>query len=136
MQGNNSGWLTSTFPYMQVISISSISLCNSKICCFQFFLHFSSQQEGASAEGSHFVTNNPQLLRRNFRKSFFISANTYDKYFLYKFYGIAHHDNKTCSLPACKYHIILLSEIEEFLHKLDTFCFTYQHVDCLYTLFN
>ena len=37
-------------------------------------------------------------------------------------------------LLACKYHIILLGEIEELLHKLDTFCFTYQHVDCLYTL--
>ena len=43
---------------------------------------------------------------------------------------IAHHDDKTCPLPACKYHIILLGEIEELLHKLDTFCFTYQHVDC------
>ncbi len=30
---------------------------------------------------------------------------------------------------------MLLGEIEELLHKLDTFCFTYQHVDCLYTLF-
>ena len=48
---------------------------------------------------------------------------------------IAHHNDKTCSLPACKYHIILLGEIEELLNKLDTFCFTYQHVDCLYTLF-
>ena len=52
-----------------------------------------------------------------------------------KDYCIAHHDNKTCSLPACKYHNILLGEIEELLHKLDTFCFTFQHVDCLYTLF-
>ena len=25
--------------------------------------------------------------------------------------------------------------VEELLKKLDTFCFTYQHVDCLYTLF-
>ena len=37
-------------------------------------------------------------------------------------------------LPACKYHIILLGEIKELLHKLDTFCFTYQHVDPVYTL--
>ena len=42
---------------------------------------------------------------------------------------------KTCSSPACIYHIILLGESEELLQKLDTFCFTYQHVDCLYTLF-
>ena len=39
------------------------------------------------------------------------------------------------SLPACKYRIIVHEKIEELLHKLDTFCFTYQHVDRLYTLF-
>ena len=38
-------------------------------------------------------------------------------------------------LPACKYHIILLGKVQELLKKLDTFSFTYQHVDCLYTLF-
>ena len=37
--------------------------------------------------------------------------------------------------PACKYHIVLLGNVQELLKKLDTFCFTYQHVDCLYTLF-
>ena len=40
-------------------------------------------------------------------------------------YCIAQHDDKTCSLPACKYHIILLGQSEELLHKLGTFCFTY-----------
>ena len=38
-------------------------------------------------------------------------------------------------LTACKYHIILLGKVEELLKKLNTFCFTYQNVDCLYTLF-
>ena len=38
-------------------------------------------------------------------------------------------------LPACKYHIVLLGDVQELLKKLDSFCFTYQHVDCLYTLF-
>ena len=38
-------------------------------------------------------------------------------------------------LPACKYHIVLLGNVQELLKKLDTFCFTYQHVDCIYTLF-
>ena len=69
------------------------------------------------------------------KKSLFISAKTYEKFNVCKDYCIAHHDDKTCFLPACKYHIILLGESEELLHKLDTFCFTYQHVDCLYTLF-
>ena len=68
-------------------------------------------------------------------KCLFISATTFEKYIVCKDYCIAHHDNKTCFLPACKYHIILLGNVEELLKKLDTFCFTYQHVDCLYTVF-
>ena len=76
----------------------------------------------------------PSFYAKISEKSLFISAKTYEKFIVCKDYCIAHHDDKTCSLPACKYHI-LLGEIEEMLHKLDTFCFTYQHVDCLYTLF-
>ena len=40
-----------------------------------------------------------------------------------------------CFLPNCRYHIILIGNIKELLQKLDAFCFNYQHVDCLYTLF-
>ena len=72
-------------------------------------------------------------------KRLFISANTYEKYIVCKDYCIAHHNNKTCFLPACKYHIILglilPGNVEELVKKLDTFCFTYQDMDCLYTLF-
>ena len=68
-------------------------------------------------------------------KSFFIYAKTYEKYIVCKNYSIAHHDDKTCFIPTCKNHIILLGVMEELLYKLDTFRFTYQHVDCLYTLF-
>ena len=50
-------------------------------------------------------------------------------------YCFAHHDDKKCFLPACKYLIILHGNVGELLKKLDTFCFIYQHVDCLYTLF-
>ena len=38
-------------------------------------------------------------------------------------------------LPACKYHIVLLGNVQELLRKLDTFCCTYQNLDSLYTLF-
>ncbi len=68
-------------------------------------------------------------------KNRFISATTYEKYIVCKDYCIAHHNEKTCFLPACKYHIVLLGSVQELLKNLDTFCFTYQHVDCLYTLF-
>ena len=68
-------------------------------------------------------------------KSLFISATTSEKYIVCKDYCIAHHNEKTCFLPACKYHSVLIANVQELLKKLDTFCFTYQHMDCLYTLF-
>ena len=40
-----------------------------------------------------------------------------------------------CFLPNCRYHLILLGNVDELLNKLDTFCFSYQHVDCLHALF-
>ena len=77
----------------------------------------------------------PSFYSKLSEKSLFISANTYEKNIVCKDYFIAHHDDKTCFLHSCKYHIILLGNVEELLKKLDTFCFNYQHVDCLYTLF-
>ena len=77
----------------------------------------------------------PSFYKKLSDKSLFISANTYENFIVCKDYCIAHHDDKTCFLPAFKYHILLIGNVEELLKKLDTFCFTYQHVDCLYTLF-
>ena len=72
----------------------------------------------------------------NFSKnSLFVSANTYEKYTVSKEYCIARHDDKMCFLPNCRFHIILIGNIKELPQKLDAFCFNYQHVDCLYTLF-
>ena len=94
------------------------------------FCHFLSQ----NSDGSHYVTNNPQLLK-NSGKSLFVSATTYEENTICKDYCIAHHNEKTCFLPACKNHIVPLGNVQELLKKLDTFYFTYQHVDCPYTLF-
>ena len=69
------------------------------------------------------------------KNTLFIPANTYEKYILSKKYCIARHDDKICFLPKGRYHIILLGDIKELLQKLNAFCFNYQHVDCLYTLF-
>ena len=69
------------------------------------------------------------------KNSLFIYANTYEKFIVSKEYCIAGHDDKMCFLPNCRYHSILISNIKELLQKLDAFCFNYQHVDCLYTLF-
>ena len=77
----------------------------------------------------------PSFYAKFSEKSLFISAPSYEKYIVCKNYCIAHHNENTCFLPACKYHIVLLGSVQELLKKLDTFCFTYQHVDCLYTFF-
>ena len=77
----------------------------------------------------------PSFYAKISEESLFFSATTYEKYIVCKDYCIAHHNEKTCFLPACKYHIVLLGNVQELLKKLDSFCFTYQHVDCLYTLF-
>ena len=69
------------------------------------------------------------------KNSLFNSANTYEKEIVCKEYCIARHDDKMCFLPNCRYHIILIGNLKELLQKLDAFCFNYQHVDCLYTLF-
>ena len=69
------------------------------------------------------------------KNSLFISANTYEKYIVCKEYCIARHDDKMRFLPKCRYLIILIGNIKELPQKMDAFCFNYQHVDCLYTLF-
>ena len=66
--------------------------------------------------------------------SFFIPANTYEKFIVSKDYCIVRHDDKMCFLPKCRYHILLIGNIKELLQKLDAFCLNYQHVDCLYRL--
>ena len=81
------------------------------------------------------LQSTPSFYAKISEKSHFVSATTYEKKIVCKDFCIAHHDEKTCFLPACKYHIILLGNVQELLKKLDSFCFTYQHVDCLYTLF-
>ena len=68
------------------------------------------------------------------KSSLVISSNTYEKYIVSKEYCIARHNDKLCFLPKCRYDIILIGNIKELLQKMDTFCFNYQHVDCLYTI--
>ena len=69
------------------------------------------------------------------RNSPLISANTFEKYIVSKYFCIAHHDDKMCFLLICRYHIFLKSDITKLLPKLDAFGFNFRHVDCLYTPF-
>ena len=77
----------------------------------------------------------PSFYTKYSKNGLFISANTNKKYIVSKEYCIARHDDKMCFLPNCRYHIILIGNIEELLQKFDAFFFNDQHVDCLYTLF-
>ena len=115
------------------------------ISCFSdSIVQKTTQQKGASPDGSLRTGGKmaavmlqaiPSLYTNYSGNSPFISANTYEKYIASKKYCIARHDDKICFLPNCRYHIILIGNIKELLQKLDAFCFNYQHVDCLYTLF-
>ena len=67
--------------------------------------------------------------------SIFFSTNTYEKIIASKEYCFARHDDKMCVLPNCRFQILLLGNAEHFLQRLDSLCFIYQHVDCLYTVF-
>ena len=67
----------------------------------------------------------PSFYAKTLEKSLFISATTYEKYIVCKDYCIAHHNEGTCFLPACIYHIVLLGNVQGLLKKLDSFRFTY-----------
>ena len=121
-----------TIPCMYVFSIFGNSLCSSKTCCFQ--IHFVTSYRNIQMAAIMLQTI-PSFYAKSSEKCLFISANTYEKFIICKGYCIALHNDKTCFLSTCKFHIVLFGNIQELLKKLDTFCFTYQHVDCLYTLF-
>ena len=86
------------------------------------FCHFLSQDKGASADGKMAAIMLQSILSfyaKFSEKILFISATTYEKYIVSKDYCIAHHNEKTCFLPTCKYHIVLLGNVQELLKKLD-----------------
>ena len=114
------------------VSILGARLCNSKICGFQ--IHFVTSYRKIQMAAIMLQTI-PSFYAKISEKSLFISATTYEKYIVCTDYCIVLHNEKTCFLPACKNHFVLPGNFRELLKKLDTFCFTYQHVDCLYTLF-
>ena len=69
------------------------------------------------------------------KNSLFFSANAFEKQIVSKKYCLDHQQGKMYFLPTCRCHILLLGNVEELLQKLDTLCFTYQNVDCIFTLF-
>ena len=70
-------------------------------------------------------------------KSLFISVseNFYEKFLVTQEYCVSNHSS-FCSVPNCKFHILLIgSSMDQFLQRLDKYHFTYQIVDCIYSLY-
>ena len=119
-----------TFLYLELLTFFG-KFVQGVVICFFFRFIFSKND---STDGSCNVTNDCRFSYNLFKKSLFTSANTYKKYIVSKGYSIAHHDDEMWCLLNCRFHV-LLGNTEELLLKLDLLCFTYQHVDCLYTPF-
>ena len=122
-----------TFPYMELLSFFSRFVQKVIVSCFSdSFAQKTTQQSNGSCN----VTSDSQLLRNFFKKTDSSFLQTHMKHILWsKEYCVARHDHKMCFLHNCRCHILLIGIIEDLLQKLDAFCFNYQHVDCLYTLF-
>ena len=109
------------------------------VSCFSdSFVQKTTQQKGASAGGKMAVVMLqviPSFYTNYSKNSLFISANTHENHIVSNEYCVAHHDDKMSFLPNCRNHIILIGNNKKLLQKLYSFCFNYQHVDCLYTLF-
>ena len=103
------------FPYLVIVFVIQ------KFVFFQIhFVNFHRSIQMAAIK----LQTIPSFHGKVSEKCLLLSANIYEKYIVCKNYCIAHHDDKTYFLPSRKYHKILFREIEELLHKLDTFCFT------------
>ena len=61
----------------------------------------------------------------------------YEKFLVCRDNCVAAHDPAFCFLKNCKFHLLVIADkdLDDLLVKLDRVCFTYQHVDCFYTLF-
>ena len=121
-----------TFPCMQPLSFFGRFLQKVIVSVFQIHLFRKRRNYQMAAIVKQSI---PSYYTKFSEKSSSVSARTYEKHIVFTDYCITHHDDRTCFLPTCKYHIILHGNVEELLKKLDIFCFTFQHVDCLYTLF-
>ena len=79
----------------------------------------------------------PSFFQKFSETAVFISADDYKKYLVCRDYCVAAQDPAFCFLKNCKFHLLLIADkdLNDLLVKLDRVCFTYQHVDCFYTLF-
>ena len=70
-------------------------------------------------------------------KSLFISVseNFYEKIIVTQDYCVSNHSS-FCPVENCKFSLVLIgSSLDQILQRLDKYHFTYQIVDCIYTLY-
>ena len=79
----------------------------------------------------------PSFFHKFSETSLFISTDDYEKFLVCRDYRIAAHDPAFCYLKNCKFHLLVIADkdLNDLLVKLVRVCFTYQHVDCFYSLF-
>ena len=79
----------------------------------------------------------PSFFQKFSETSLFCSTDDNEKFLVCRDYWVAAHDPAFCYLKNCKLHLLLIADkdLNDLLVKLDRVCFTYQHVDCFYTLF-
>ena len=80
---------------------------------------------------------NPTFYSNYNAKSLFISVseNFYEKFIVTQDYCVSNHSS-FCPVENCKFHLVLIaSSLDQILQRLDKNHFTYQIVDCIYTLY-
>ena len=121
-----------TIPYMESVSFFGRFVQKVIRSCFSdSFVQKTTQQ----SDGGCHVKSDSQFSYKLSKKQLLRFCKHIWKTTVIKKYRIARHDDKICFLPNCRYHILLIGNIKELRKKLDAFCFNYQHVDCLYTIF-
>ena len=79
----------------------------------------------------------PSFFQKFSETSLFNPTDDYEKFLVCRDYCVASQYPAFCFLKNCKFHLLLITDkdLDDLLVKLDRVCFTYQHVDCFYTLF-
>ena len=128
---SESAWFSfmRTFPFMEFsnpfnrcgmhdrqiclcVGIAILGLYNSKINFLQIqFVIFHRRRRELQWMAAFMLQAIPGFYAKISEESLFISANTQEKDIVCRDYCIAHHDDKTCSLPVCKWHFLLFGEM-------------------------
>ena len=123
---NNQTELKSKSVQRSILSFSKVKVYNVQFC------HLVSE-----AMAAVMLQVIPSFFQKFPETSLFISTDDYEKFLVCRDYCVAAHGPAFCYLKNCKFHLPLIAdkELNDLLVKLDRVCFTYQHVDCFYTLF-